>query len=94
MADQRRVVQIFIADTDENVDMGNALLYQGDPKFTDLTDEELFFELNIKELLDKHNEIRAKTIDKKSTKRAGRDVFLEAARIRDLKMVVVDIAVF
>lgn len=90
----RRVVQIFIADTNKDIPLVNGLLYQGDPTFTDLTDEELFFEIPIKELLDKHNELREKTLDKQATKRSGRDVYLEAARIRDLKMVVVDIAAF
>ncbi len=92
--DMRRIVQVFIADTTEDIPLENGLLFQGEPKFTDLTDEELFFEIGMKELLDKHNEIREKTLDKKATKKSGRDVHLEPARIRDLKMVVVDIAVF
>lgn len=90
----RRVVQVFIADTHRDIPLVNGLLYQGDPTFTDLTDDELFFEIPIKELLDKHNELREKTLDKQATKKSGRDVYLEAARIRDLKMVVVDIAAF
>lgn len=92
--DMRRIVQVFIADTTEDIPLANGLLYQGEPKFTDLTDEELFFEIGMKDLLDKHNEIREKTLDKKATKKSGRDVHLEPARIRDLRMVVVDIAVF
>lgn len=92
--DMRRIVQVFIADTTEDIPLENGLLHQGEPKFTDLTDEELFFEIGMKDLLDKHNEIREKTLDKKATKKSGRDVYLEPARIRDLKMVVVDIAVF
>jgi hypothetical protein len=92
--DMRRIVQVFIADTTEDIPLDNGLLHQGEPKFTDLTDEELFFEIGMKDLLDKHNEIREKTLDKKATKKSGRDVYLEPARIRDLKMVVVDIAVF
>ena len=92
--DMRRIVQVFIADTTEDIPLENGLLHQGEPKFTDLTDEELFFEIGMKELLDAHNEIREKTLDKKATKKSGRDVYLEPARIRDLKMVVVDIAVF
>lgn len=90
----RRVVQVFIADTHRDIPLVNGLLYQGDPTFTDLTDDELFFEIPIKELLDKHNELREKTLDKQATKKSGRDVYLEVARIRDLKMVVVDIAAF
>lgn len=92
--DMRRIVQVFIADTTEDIPLEFGLLYQGEPKFTDLTDEELFFEIGMKELLDKHNIIREETKDKKATKKSGRDVYLEPARIRDLKMVVVDIALF
>jgi len=92
--DMRRIVQVFIADTTEDIPLEFGLLYQGEPKFTDLTDEELFFEIGMKGLLDKHNIVREETIDKKATRKSGRDVYLEPARIRDLKMVVVDIAVF
>lgn len=92
--DMRRIVQVFIADTTEDIPLEFGLLYKGEGKFTDLTDEELFFEIGMKDLLDKHNIIREETLDKKATKKSGRDVFLEPARIRDLKMVVVDIAIF
>jgi hypothetical protein len=92
--DMRRIVQVFIADITEDIPLEFGLLYNGERKFTDLTDEELFFEIGMKDLLDKHNIIREETLDKKATKKSGRDVFLEPARIRDLKMVVVDIAVF
>lgn len=92
--DMRRIVQVFIADINEDIPLEFGLLYTGEATFTDLTDEELFFEIGMKELLDKHNIIRAETKDKKATKESGRDVYLEPARIRDLKMVVVDIADF
>jgi len=92
--DMRRIVQVFIADTTEDIPLEFGLLYQGEPKFTDLTDEELFFEIGMKELLDKHNIVRTETLDKKATRKSGREVYLEPGRIRDLKMVVVDIAVF
>jgi len=90
----RRVVQIFVADTHRDIPLEFGLLYQGEPKFTDLTDDELYFEIGMVDLLNKHNIIRAETLDKQATKKSGRDVYLEAARIRDLKMVVVDIAAF
>ena len=90
----RRIVQIFIADIDENVPMEKSLLYEGKPKFTDLTDQELYFELNIKHILDTHNEYRTTLLDKKASKTIGKDVYLEPIKIRDLKMVVVEIARF
>lgn len=89
-----RIVKVFIADTNENLPLDKRVLYSGDEKLTDLTDQELFFETDIKGLLDKHNELRATTRDRKQSEKFGRDVFLEPARIRDLKMTVVDVATF
>lgn len=87
----RRLVQVFIADPNENVPLEDSLLYSGDQKLTDATDQELFFEIDIKSLLDKHNEKRVKMIDKKVKERTEH---LEPAKIRDLKMVVVTVAGF
>ena len=67
---------------------------EGDQKLTDLTDQELFFEVPIAEVLAKHNEVRKATVDKKQADKFGRDIYLEPARIRDLKMVVVNVAQF
>lgn len=91
---QRRYVQVFIADPNENVPLEESVLYKGDQKLTDLTDTELFFEVPIAETLKAHNEKRVKWLDKEASKRAGKDVTLDAVKIRDLKMVVVTIAAF
>lgn len=87
----KRLVQVFIADPNDNVPMEDSLIYSGSQKLTDATNQELFFEINIQELLTKHNEKRVKLLDKKVKERAE---YLEPAKIRDLKMVVVDLAVF
>lgn len=89
-----RIVKVFIADPNENLPLDKRVLYAGDEKFTDLTDQELFFEVPITEILGKHNELRKATLDKKTTEKSGRDVFLEPARVRDLRMVVVNVATF
>lgn len=91
MTSPRRLVQIFIADTNENVPLADALLYKGDAKFTDLTDQELFFEIDINSILKAHNDKRVKMVNKAVKERVEH---LEAARIRDLKMTVVNIATF
>lgn len=88
----RRIVQVFIVDPDEKLPLKNALLYQGEPHITDLTDNELFFEIPIKEKLEEHNEIRKKTEDKKAEGKEKK--YLESIRIRDLKMTVIEIAAF
>jgi len=94
MAENRRIVQVFVVDPDERVPVGDALLHSTQQEFTDATDQELFFGLDIRSLLDNHNIMREQVLDKEASRKSGRDVFLEKARIRDLKMVVVTIASF
>lgn len=90
-APQRRLIQIFIADPDENVPLDQCLLYSGEQKLTDLTDQELFFDVDIKGMLDRHNQARIKMVNKSVKERTEN---LEPARVRDLKMTVVTIAQF
>lgn len=90
-ASSRRYVQVFICDPNENVPLEECLLYRGEPKLTDLTDQELFFEIDIKSALLKHNDKRVGYVDKSVKERTDH---LEPARIRDLKMTVVTIASF
>lgn len=87
----RRLVQVFIADPDLNVPLEQSMLYSGDQKLTDATDQELYFEIDMKSILDKHNEVRTKIINKKVKERTE---YLEPVKIRDLKMVVVNVAAF
>lgn len=89
-----RIIKVFIADPNENLPLEKRVLYTGDEKLTDLTDQELFFEVPINEMLTKHNVDRVKTVDKTQAAKFGRDIFLEPAKIRDLKMVVVTVATF
>ncbi len=90
----RRLVQVFIADTNENVPLEKCLLYSGTLKLTDLNDTELFFEIPINDLLKTHNEQRIKWIDKDASRKAGKDIFLEPVKIRELQMRVVNVAQF
>ena len=90
----RRIVQVFIADPNDNVPLDRSVLYTGEQKLTDLNDTELFFEVPIAETLKKHNAFRVTVADREASKRAGKDVLLDPARIRDLKMVVVTVAQF
>lgn len=87
----RRLVQVFIADPNDNIPVEQCLLYSGEQKLTDLTDQELFFEIDIKAMLAAHNEKRVKIVDKTVKERTE---YLEAARVRDLKMVVATLATF
>lgn len=89
-----RIVKVFVADTNINIPLGERVLYSGEEKLTDLTDQELFYEINIGELLKTHNINRRAILDKAASDKFGRNIYLEEARVRDLKMVVVDIAIF
>lgn len=90
----RRYVQIFIIDPDSRVPLDKSALYEGNPFLTDLTDQELFYELEIKSILADYNSYRITVQDKKASDKFGRDVLLEAVKIRDLSMTVVEIAAF
>lgn len=90
----RRVVQVFIMDPDVRVPLDKSLLHHSEPKLTDLTDQELFYEIEIKKILDTHNEARIWILDKRASERAGKDINLEPIRIRDLVMTIVDVAKF
>lgn len=87
----RRLVKVVIVDPNENIPLDKCVLYSGDEKVTDATDQELFFEIDIKSVLEEYNKFRTTVVDKKVKERTEK---LEAAKIRDLKMVVVTIAQF
>lgn len=92
--DQTRVVRVFVADPDVRIPVDRRLLSSTDEKVTEGTDQELFYELDIKPLLEKHNEYRVTVLDKAASNKFGRDVFLEPIKIRDLVMTVVCVAAF
>ncbi len=87
----RRLIKVIIVDPDEKVPLEKCLLYSGEEKLTDLTDQELFYEIEIKDMLDDHNEVRAKIVDKTVKERTE---YLEPIKVRDLRMVVVTVAQF
>lgn len=87
----RRLIKVIIMDPDDKVPLNNCILYTGSEKLTDLTDQELFFELDIKNLLNTHNAERIKIVDKTVKERTEN---LEPIKVRDLRMVVVTVASF
>jgi hypothetical protein len=89
-----RIVKVVIADPTESLPLDKRVLYAGQETTTDLTDQELFYDVPIKQLMDDHNKVRAETRDKKAAHKADQVIYLEPIRIRDLKMVVVNIAQF
>lgn len=88
---KRRLVKVVIIDPDDRIPLDKCILYNGSEKLTDLTDQELFFEIDIRDMLHGHNEIRKKLTDKTVKERTE---FLEPVKVRDLRMVVVTVASF
>jgi len=91
---QLRIVRVIIVDPTEALPLDSRILYKGDEQVTDLTDQELFYELDIKGLLTAHNAKREKTLDKKLTQKLEKDTYLEPIRVSALKMNVVVVAGF
>lgn len=89
---KQRIVRVFIVDPDFRIPLNKAILFEAPEQLTDLTDQELFMEVNIKPILVEHNAYRTGLVDK--TVKSEKQVFLEPVRIRDLKMVVSTIAEF
>lgn len=90
----KRYVQVFIVDPDDNVPIEQSVLYKSEPFFTDKTNRELWFDVEVKEILERHNKLRKSLIDKKASRKYGKDIHLEEARIKDLKMIVIEIVGF
>jgi len=87
----KRLVRVFVVDPDDRIDIEQSLLYDSKEILTDQDDQELFFEIEIKELITKHNAYRAEVVDKEVKDRTE---YLEPVRIRELKMMVVTLADF
>jgi hypothetical protein len=88
---KRRLVKVIIIDPDDRVPLDKCVLHSGSEKLTDLTDQELFFEIDIKTILDAHNTTRVSIVDKTIKERREH---LEPVKVRDLRMVVVTVAAF
>lgn len=88
-----RVIQVFIADNDCNIEVAKRLLYKGEQLFTDLSDQDLFYDIEIKALITKHNEYRA-TVLNESKSTATEKVFLKPIKVSELSMVVAVLAEF
>lgn len=88
---ERRLVRVVMVDPHEHVPTDIALLYDSKELFTDKTDQELYFDMPVADLLTRHNDKRTKIVDKSVKERTQ---YLDPARIRDLKMLVITLAKF
>ena len=86
---QLRKVQQFLTDPDDNIPLESRVLYEGDVFLTDESDQELIYRVPVQEILTKHNEYRVTVRDRRYK---DKEVFLEPARIRDLRLTTVTLA--
>lgn len=90
-----RVVRVFLADTDVRVPVEKRMIYASDEMTTDATDEELFFSIAVKDLLDAHNKARAEVKWEEDTDTGTKErTGLKPLRIRELSMQVTTVAQF
>lgn len=92
-----RIVRVFLVDPDVRVPVDKRVLHSTGEITTDDTDQELFFQLPVTDLLAKHNAYREGVeFDEKSDNggETKRRKGLKPVRIRDLNMTVVTIAQF
>ena len=59
----KRLVQLYIVDPDEKVPVSLSLIYKGEPMVTDLKDDELFYDVPVRDLLTKHNVTPPRTLE-------------------------------
>jgi len=85
----RRIVRVIISDSNEDISLEHTVLYDSGELTTEQTNQELYFELDMKGLLETHNVYRTTCVDSEYPEST---VYLEPARIRDLNMTVITIA--
>ncbi len=91
---QDRLVRVIIADTNKSIPQDKRILHKSEEFYTDSTDQELFHEVDVMALLRKHNEYRTTLLDKATDGTSKTNRNLEPARVRDLHMAVVTVAMF
>ncbi len=87
-----RVVRVFLVDPDERVPVEKRVLHKTEEITTDATDQELFFDIPVSELLKAHNKYR-ETIEWEDSEGEAK-TGLKEVRVRDLTMSVTTLAQF
>ena len=87
-----RVVRVFLVDPDDRVPVEKRVLHKTEEITTDATDQELFFDIPVSDLLKKHNKFR-ETIDWEDDE-GEQKTGLKEVRVRDLTMSVTTLAQF
>ena len=93
-AKTRRIVNIYIVDPDKAVPMDKALLYSRENLLTEDEDQDLLFNLDVKDIVTKHNSVRVTILDEEKTDKRGSNVYLQEVRPSELTMKIVTLAQF
>jgi len=91
MSRLRRMVKVFVCDPDENVPVEKCLLHESEAMMTELSNEELYFDLDLKPLIKAHNAYRKTLLNKKIR---SRKEHLEKVRLGDLRYAVLSLVEF
>lgn len=91
-----RIVRVFLVDPDKRIeDLNKRLLYKSDELITDMTDQDLFFDIDVKSILEKHNKYRETVIYEVTSKGdTVEKTGLKPVRVSDLAMSVILVAEF
>lgn len=78
VAPRRRIVRMFVTDSDGDLPVTNCVLMSGAEKITDATDDELWLAADLPALIEAHNQFR-------------KGLGLEPIRLRDLQRAIATI---
>lgn len=91
---RKRLVEVFVVDPHLDVADEESVLYHQEAFVTSKSDNDLLFEINVKELLDAHNVKRVKMVDETKSEGRDKDVMLKKAKVSDLSMRVREVGTF
>jgi hypothetical protein len=81
---RHRIMEFYLIDLNESIPIEKSIIYHGERRVTDKTDEEIWIEIGVDEILKKYNEYRVTVVNKHLSENSGRDVYLEPIEFRDV----------
>lgn len=91
MSEMKRFVNIYVIDLHPDVAGADSILYSEKERWLTISIEELWYEINLLELLKKHNEKRVKILDTNKTRETGKDTYLKPLTLENVNRRVMDI---
>lgn len=89
---QRRVVNVELIDEDSGLDVQHSLVHDFGRVVTEDSDsvtiQELIMNTDVKGILEKHNNTRAKQVDKDILHRTGKKNYLQPVKLKNLRWII------